>query len=181
MQATQIDRDYMWRALELAQKGLYSTTPNPRVGCVIVRDGKIVGEGWHERAGEDHAEIAALKAAGPLARGATVYVTLEPCCHYGKTPPCTDALIGSGVIRVVGAMRDPNPQVCGKGYEQLHAASIDVLSGVLENEARELNVGYLSRINRGRPWVRMKLAASLDGKTALNNGQSQWITGQAAR
>jgi diaminohydroxyphosphoribosylaminopyrimidine deaminase/5-amino-6-(5-phosphoribosylamino)uracil reductase len=181
MLATEKDRTYMWRALELAQAGLYTTTPNPRVGCVLVRDGQIVGEGFHEKAGEAHAEVRALEAAGPLARGATAYVTLEPCCHQGRTPPCTDTLIGAGVVRVVAAMRDPNPVVSGRGFEVLENAGIGILSGVLENEARELNNGYLSRVVRGRPWVRVKVAASLDGRTALNNGQSQWITGQAAR
>lgn len=181
MNAFDEDCRYMQRALELARRGLYSTTPNPRVGCVIVCDGKIVGEGWHERAGQAHAEIHALQAAGALARGASVYVTLEPCGHHGRTPPCTDALIAAGVTRVIGAMRDPNPLVAGTGFQKLRTAGIEVSSGVLEQEARELNVGFVSRMTRGRPWVRLKIAASLDGKTALNNGQSQWITGQAAR
>src|SRR5262249_48488268 len=160
MLATEKDRTCMWRALELAQAGLYTTTPNPRVGCVLVRDGQIVGEGFHEKAGEAHAEVRALQAAGPLARGATAYVTLEPCCHQGGTPPCTDALTAAGVVRVVAAMRDPNPLVSGRGFEILSAAGIGILTGVLENEARELNNGYVSRMVRGRPWVRVKVAAS---------------------
>ncbi|HUP93774.1 MAG TPA: bifunctional diaminohydroxyphosphoribosylaminopyrimidine deaminase/5-amino-6-(5-phosphoribosylamino)uracil reductase RibD, partial [Burkholderiales bacterium] len=175
------DRGYMARALELAARGLYTTTPNPRVGCVIVRDGVIVGEGWHERAGEPHAEVHALRAAGARAQGASVYVTLEPCAHHGRTPPCTEALVGARVARVVAAMRDPNPLVEGKGLAALEAAGIATACGMLEAEARELNVGFLSRMTRGRPWVRMKIAASLDGKTALVNGRSQWITGTEAR
>jgi diaminohydroxyphosphoribosylaminopyrimidine deaminase/5-amino-6-(5-phosphoribosylamino)uracil reductase len=175
------DRQYMTRALELAQRGLYTTTPNPRVGCVIVRDGGVAGEGWHERAGEPHAEINALRAAGEKARGATVYLTLEPCAHHGRTPPCCDALIAMGVARVVSAMQDPNPLVAGRGNAALTAAGIRAESGLLEDEARALNVGFVARMMRGRPWVRMKLAASLDGKTALLNGKSQWITGTEAR
>ena len=175
------DRGYMAHALELAARGLYTTTPNPRVGCVIVRDGEIVGEGWHEHAGEPHAEVHALRAAGARAQGASVYVTLEPCAHHGRTPPCTDALIGARVARVVAAMRDPNPLVGGKGLAALEAASIATMCGTLEAEARELNIGFVSRMTRGRPWVRMKIAASLDGKTALVNGRSQWITGTDAR
>jgi diaminohydroxyphosphoribosylaminopyrimidine deaminase/5-amino-6-(5-phosphoribosylamino)uracil reductase len=171
----------MARALRLARKGLYTTTPNPRVGCVIVKDDAIVGEGWHARAGEAHAEIYALNAAGELGRGATAYVTLEPCSHHGRTPPCADALIESGVARVVAAMRDPNPQVGGSGMEKLRAAGIACEEGLMEAEARELNIGFVSRMTRGRPWVRLKVAASLDGKTALNNGRSQWITGPEAR
>ncbi len=175
------DHEFMARALRLARKGLFTTTPNPRVGCVVVRDGAVVGEGWHARAGGAHAEIHALNAAGNLARGATAYVTLEPCSHHGRTPPCADALIGAGVARVVAAMRDPNPQVGGSGLEQLRAVGIDTADGLMEMEARELNIGFVSRMTRGRPWVRLKLAASLDGKTALNNGKSQWITGPEAR
>ncbi|KPK18621.1 MAG: riboflavin biosynthesis protein RibD [Betaproteobacteria bacterium SG8_41] len=171
----------MARALQLAHRGLYTTAPNPRVGCVIVRDHAIVGEGWHERAGRPHAEICALEAAGPQARGASAYVTLEPCVHEGRTGPCTEALIGAGVARVVAALQDPNPLVSGRGLERLHEAGITVGAGLLEAEARELNIGFVSRMTRGRPWVRLKLAASLDGKTALNNGRSQWITGEAAR
>jgi len=175
------DHEFMARALRLARKGLFTTTPNPRVGCVVVKDDIVVGEGWHARAGGAHAEIHALNAAGNLARGATAYVTLEPCSHHGRTPPCADALIGAGVARVVAAMRDPNPQVGGSGLEQLRAVGIDTADGLMEMEARELNIGFVSRMTRGRPWVRLKLAASLDGKTALNNGKSQWITGPEAR
>jgi len=175
------DHEFMARALRLARRGLFTTTPNPRVGCVIVKGGAVVGEGWHARAGESHAEIHALNAAGENARGATAYITLEPCSHHGRTPPCADALIGAGVARVVAAMRDPNPQVGGNGLEKLRAAGIDFESGLMEAEARELNIGFVSRMERGRPWVRLKLAASLDGKTALNNGKSQWITGPEAR
>jgi len=175
------DHEFMARALRLARKGLFTTTPNPRVGCVIVKDGAVVGEGWHARAGEAHAEIHALNAAAGSARGATAYITLEPCSHHGRTPPCADALIGAGVARVVAAMRDPNPQVGGNGLEKLRAAGIAFESGLMEVEARELNIGFVSRMERGRPWVRLKLAASLDGKTALNNGRSQWITGPEAR
>ncbi len=171
----------MASALRLAARGLYTTTPNPRVGCVLVKDGRIVGEGWHEKAGGPHAEVHALAAAGEQARGATAYVTLEPCSHFGRTPPCADALIRAGVNRVVAAMQDPNPEVAGKGLEKLRRAGIETTSGVLEAEARELNVGFVSRMSRGRPWVRLKVAMSLDGRTALNNGVSQWITGAAAR
>lgn len=175
------DLHYMQRALELAARGLYTTTPNPRVGCVIVRDGTIVGAGFHERAGEPHAEVHALRAAGERARGATVYLTLEPCAHQGRTPPCVQALIDARVARVVSAMKDPNPLVAGGGFDRLRAAGIAVESGLLEDEARALNIGFVSRMTRGRPWVRMKIAASLDGKTALANGRSQWITGAEAR
>jgi len=171
----------MAHALRLAELGLNSTSPNPRVGCVIVRDGQVVGEGWHQRAGTAHAEVHALNQAGEAARGATLYVTLEPCSHHGRTPPCADALIAAGVGRVVAAMRDPNPQVAGRGLAQLEAAGINVDCGLLEDAARELNIGFVSRMTRGRPWVRSKLAASLDGKTALASGVSQWITGPAAR
>ncbi len=175
------DRRHMARALELAERGLYTATPNPRVGCVIVRDGAVAGEGWHERAGNPHAEVNALAAAGAKARGATAYVSLEPCVHRGRTGPCTDALIQAGVARVVSAMRDPNPLVSGKGLDALKQASIEAGAGLMEDEARELNIGFVSRMTRGRPWVRMKIAASLDGKTALNNGRSQWITSEQAR
>lgn len=171
----------MAQALRLAERGLYTTTPNPRVGCVIVRDGAVVGSGWHERAGGPHAEVNALQAAGDRARGATVYVSLEPCHHHGRTPPCDEALVAAGVKRVVAAMRDPDPRTAGSGMERIKQAGIEVATGVLENEARELNIGFVSRVTRGRPWTRMKIAASLDGKTALNNGKSQWITGTAAR
>lgn len=181
MSFSAVDHGMMARALQLAERALWTTSPNPRVGCVIVRDGVIVGEGWHEKAGEPHAEVHALRAAGELARGATAYVTLEPCSHYGRTPPCAEALIAAGVSRVVAAMRDPNPLVAGKGLAMLEAAGIETACGLLENEARELNIGFVSRMTRGLPWVRLKVAASLDGKTALNNGVSQWITGPEAR
>ncbi|TDF85908.1 bifunctional diaminohydroxyphosphoribosylaminopyrimidine deaminase/5-amino-6-(5-phosphoribosylamino)uracil reductase RibD [Pseudomonas sp. H9] len=176
-----LDAHYMARALELARKGVYSTHPNPRVGCVIVRDGQIVGEGWHVRAGEPHAEVHALRQAGELARGACAYVTLEPCSHHGRTPPCAEALVKAGVARVVAAMQDPNPQVAGQGLQRLAAAGIEVASGVLEAEARALNPGFLKRMEFGVPFVRAKLAMSLDGRTAMANGESQWITGPAAR
>jgi diaminohydroxyphosphoribosylaminopyrimidine deaminase / 5-amino-6-(5-phosphoribosylamino)uracil reductase len=177
------DHASMSRALQLAERGLNTTTPNPRVGCVLVRNGGIIGEGWHEKAGEPHAEINALRkvGAGRTAQGATAYVTLEPCSHHGRTPPCADALIAAGVTRVVAAMRDPNPLVAGQGLERLAAAGIAVGSGLMETEARELNIGFVSRMTRGRPWLRMKVAMSLDGKTALHNGVSQWITGPEAR
>jgi len=171
----------MARALRLAEQGFFSTTPNPRVGCVIVRDGIVVGEGWHVRAGEPHAEVHAIRAAGERARGAVAYVTLEPCSHHGRTPPCANALIDAGVVRVVAAMRDPNPQVSGRGLELLTLAGISVQTGLLESEARELNIGFISRMIRARPWLRLKTASSLDGKTALLNGESKWITGPAAR
>ena len=170
----------MRRALSLAEKGLFTTTPNPRVGCVITRGESIVGEGWHERAGGPHAEIAALIAAGDRARGATVYVNLEPCSHYGRTPPCAGALINAKVARVVAALRDPDPQAA-RGGDALAAAGIGFEHGLLEGEARELNLGFLSRVQRGRPWVRLKVAATLDGRSALANGASQWITGPEAR
>ena len=176
-----LDAHYMARALELARKGLYSTHPNPRVGCVIVRDGQVIGEGWHVRAGEPHAEVHALRQAGELARDATVYVTLEPCSHFGRTPPCAEALVQAGVARVVVAMRDPNPQVAGRGLLRLLDAGIAVHSGVLESEARLLNQGFLKRMEHGLPFVRVKLAMSLDGRTAMASGESQWITGPAAR
>jgi diaminohydroxyphosphoribosylaminopyrimidine deaminase/5-amino-6-(5-phosphoribosylamino)uracil reductase len=175
------DHAFMARALQLARRGLYTTTPNPRVGCVVVKDGSVVGEGWHEKAGEPHAEVHALRAAGARARGATAYVTLEPCSHHGRTPPCAEALLSAGVARVVSAMGDPNPLVAGRGMALLRAAGIETACGLLENEARELNIGFVSRMTRGRPWLRLKAAASLDGKTALNNGVSQWITGPQAR
>lgn len=176
-----VDHGMMARALQLAERGLWTTSPNPRVGCVLVRAGEIVGEGWHERAGEPHAEVHALRAAGARAKGATAYVTLEPCSHHGRTPPCAEALIAAGVTRVVAAMTDPNPLVAGRGLALLQAAGIETSSGLLEAEARELNIGFVARMTRGRPWLRLKAAASLDGKTALNNGVSQWITGPAAR
>ena len=171
----------MARALQLAARGLTTTTPNPRVGCVVVREGKIIGEGWHVRAGEPHAEINALQHAADAARGATAYVTLEPCNHHGRTPPCVDALLAAGVSRVVVAMQDPNPLVGGRGLARLAAAGVAVETGLMESAARELNLGFVSRMTRGRPWVRLKVAASLDGKTALESGESQWITGADAR
>lgn len=175
------DGVFMDRALELAARGLYGTTPNPRVGCVLVREGAVVGEGWHERAGEPHAEVHALRAAGERAHGATAYVTLEPCSHTGRTPPCADALVAAGVGRVVVAMQDPNPLVSGQGIARLRAAGIPVTVGLREAQARALNVGFVSRMTCGRPWIRAKVAMSLDGRTALANGASQWITGEAAR
>ncbi len=175
------DHAHMARALQLAARGLFTTTPNPRVGCVIVKDGRIIGEGWHQRTGTPHAEIHALQAAGEAARGATAYVTLEPCSHHGKTPPCAEALIQAGIARVVAAMLDPNPLVAGGGIDMLTLAGIDAEVGLMENEARALNPGFISRMTRQRPWVRLKTASTLDGKTALANGASQWITGEAAR
>lgn len=176
-----LDAHYMARALELARKGHYSTHPNPRVGCVIVRDGQVVGEGWHVRTGEPHAEVHALRAAGEQARGATAYVTLEPCSHHGRTPPCADGLVTAGVARVVAAMQDPNPEVAGRGLQRLEQAGIATTCGVLEGEARQLNQGFLKRMEHGLPFVRVKLAMSLDGRTAMASGESQWITGPAAR
>lgn len=175
------DHAHMAHALQLAARGLHTTSPNPRVGCVLVRDGQVVGEGWHERAGEPHAEVHALRQAGEAARGATAYVTLEPCSHYGRTPPCAEALVKAGVARVIAAMQDPNPLVAGKGLSLLQSQGIAVASGLMSSEARELNVGFVSRMERNRPWVRAKVAASLDGRTALENGVSQWITSPAAR
>ncbi|MDC0575832.1 bifunctional diaminohydroxyphosphoribosylaminopyrimidine deaminase/5-amino-6-(5-phosphoribosylamino)uracil reductase RibD [Nitrosomonadaceae bacterium] len=175
------DHAYMSQALQLAEKGLYSTSPNPRVGCVIVRDGKIVGSGWHVKTGQPHAEINALNIAGGAAQGATVYLTLEPCSHYGRTHPCAEALIRAKVAKVIIAMQDPNPLVAGKGTSLLKQSGINVLVGLMGEWAKDLNVGFVSRMTNNRPWVRMKIAASLDGKTALNNGVSQWITGEAAR
>lgn len=175
------DERYMARALELARRGRFTTTPNPNVGCVIVRDGEIVGEGWHQRAGEPHAEVHALRMAGDRARGATAYVTLEPCSHHGRTPPCCDALIAAGVSRVVAAMQDPNPQVAGRGLHRLSQAGIDVSHGLMMSEAEALNRGFLKRMRTGFPWVQLKLGASLDGRTAMASGESQWITSAAAR
>ena len=178
---TAADHEFMEQALELAGRGLYTTTPNPRVGCVIVKDGVLVGSGWHEKAGLPHAEVLALKEAGDRARGAALYVNLEPCSHHGRTPPCVDAIVASGIKRVVAAMQDPNPKVAGSGFAKLRTAGITVEHGLKEDEARELNIGFVSRMARGRPWMRMKIAASLDGRTALANGRSRWITGEAAR
>lgn len=178
---TAIDHAHMARALRLAEKGAYTTKPNPLVGCVIAHGEDIVGEGWHERAGEPHAEVHALRAAGERARGATAYVTLEPCAHTGRTGPCSDALIAAGVARVVAAMRDPFEQVDGAGFAKLQAAGIAVESGLMQTQARALNRGFLSRIERGRPWLRVKLASSLDGRSAMANGESKWISGEASR
>lgn len=171
----------MSRALRLAEQGLFTTTPNPRVGCVIVNNQHIVGEGAHLKAGEPHAEVFALRQAGEQAKGSDIYVTLEPCSHTGKTPPCVSAVIAAQPKRVIVALQDPNPLVAGRGIEAMRAAGIEVLVGVMEKEARALNVGFVSRMTRGLPYVRCKVAASLDGKTALNNGVSQWITSEAAR
>lgn len=175
------DACYMARALKLATRGLYTTDPNPRVGCVIVKNGTVVGEGWHVCAGQPHAEALALQQAGGRARGADVYVTLEPCDHFGRTPPCADALVRAGVRRVVAAMRDPNHLTDGKGFETLRGAGIEVSTGLLEDRAQALNPGFVSRLTRGRPYVRLKVGASLDGRTALASGESRWITGEAAR
>ena len=177
------DQVYMAQALRLAEQGLYSAHPNPRVGCVIVTDQQVVGEGWHVRAGEPHAEVHALRQAGALARGATAYVTLEPCSHQGLTPPCADALVQARVQRVVIAMQDPNPQVAGRGIARLRAQGIqvDLLEGELTAAARALNCGFVKRMEQGLPFVRLKLAMSLDGRTAMASGESQWITGPAAR
>ncbi len=171
----------MAQAIQLAERGLYTTDPNPRVGCVLVRDGEVVGEGWHQRAGEAHAEIHALQTAGDKSKAATAYITLEPCCHHGRTAPCTEALIRTGVARVVVAMEDPNPQVAGQGMAQLRAAGIEVSVGVLQAQAEALNPGFIQRMRQNRPFVRAKLAMSLDGRTAMASGESQWITGVAAR
>ena len=175
------DVSMMHQALDLAALGRFSTSPNPRVGCVIAHGSQIVGQGFHVKAGEPHAEVHALRQAGEMAQGATAFVTLEPCSHYGRTPPCAEALLRSGVTRVVAAMRDPNPLVAGKGLALLEAAGIKTECGLLENKARELNRGFLSRIERCRPFVRLKCAVSLDGKTALSDGSSFWITGEEAR
>jgi len=178
------EREYLARALALARRGLFTSHPNPRVGCVLVRDGEIVGEGWHRRAGEAHAEVNALAAAGPRARGATAYVSLEPCCHTGRTPPCTTALIEAGVTRVVAAVRDPDPRVSGRGLERLREAGVEAQTTDCPRIARaaaDLNAGFFMRAGPGRPFVRLKLAASLDARTALPDGSSRWITGEAAR
>jgi diaminohydroxyphosphoribosylaminopyrimidine deaminase/5-amino-6-(5-phosphoribosylamino)uracil reductase len=175
------DRCWMARAIQLAAKGRYTTHPNPRVGCVLVRDGDIVGEGFHVRAGEGHAEVNALRMAGDRAVGATAYVTLEPCSHHGKTPPCAEALVQARVARVVSAMVDPNPQVAGRGIKRLRSAGIEASSGLLETEAKALNPGFIKRMEQGLPYIRVKTASSLDGRTAMQSGESQWITGAAAR
>jgi diaminohydroxyphosphoribosylaminopyrimidine deaminase / 5-amino-6-(5-phosphoribosylamino)uracil reductase len=175
------DHRYMARAIQLATRGRYTSQPNPRVGCVLVRDEHVVGEGYHRRAGEPHAERNALAEAGERARGATAYVTLEPCCHQGRTPPCTEGLIEAGVSRVVAAMRDPNPKVAGQGFERLRAAGIEVLEGVMGPQAEALNPGFIKRMSQGLPYIRCKLAMSLDGRTAMASGESQWITSPEAR
>ncbi len=175
------DQNFMQQAIMLAEIGLYTTMPNPRVGCVIVKDGVVVGRGAHLHAGEPHAEVHALREAGESAQGADVYVTLEPCSHHGRTPPCADALVAAGVKRVIAAMQDPNPKVAGAGLARLQSQGIEVASGLLEAEAQALNPGFISRMTRGLPFVRSKIAASLDGRTALANGVSQWITGDKAR
>jgi len=176
-----LDHHFMGRAIVLARRGLYTTDPNPRVGCVLVRDGEVVGEGWHVRAGEGHAEVNALRLAGERARGATAYVTLEPCSHFGRTPPCADTLIDAGIARMVCAMVDPNPSVAGQGLERLRAAGVEVAGGLMEREARALNPGFIKRMEQGLPLVRVKLATSVDGRTAMAGGESQWITGPQAR
>jgi diaminohydroxyphosphoribosylaminopyrimidine deaminase/5-amino-6-(5-phosphoribosylamino)uracil reductase len=178
------DQQFMRLALDWAARDMFNTAPNPRVGCVIVKDGQVIGAGHTQPPGQAHAEVQALRdaaARGFDVRGATVYVTLEPCSHFGRTPPCADALVQAGVARVVAAIGDPNPLVAGQGFARLRAAGIETVCGVLEDEAREINIGFFSRMQRGKPWVRMKAAASLDGKTALFNGKSQWITSEAAR
>src|SRR5690606_37313468 len=175
------DHAMMARALRLAERGTYTTRPNPMVGCVIAQVEGVVGEGWHQRQGGPHAEVFALEQAGERAKGATAYVTLEPCAHTGSTGPCADALIAAGVARVVAAMRDPFEAVDGKGFEHLRAAGVQVQSGLMEAQAQALNRGFLSRIGRGRPWLRIKLGSSLDGRTAMANGDSKWSTGEAAR
>lgn len=176
-----VHEQYMARALLLAERGLFTTDPNPRVGCVIVNGGEIVGEGWHQRAGEGHAEVNALYVAGSKAKGAVAYVTLEPCSHFGRTPPCADALIKSGVKRVFVAMKDPNPLVSGNGVQRLKEAGIDVTIGLLEQQAKDLNPGFCKRMQSGRPYVRSKIAMSIDGRTAMASGESKWITGPDAR
>jgi diaminohydroxyphosphoribosylaminopyrimidine deaminase/5-amino-6-(5-phosphoribosylamino)uracil reductase len=176
-----LDQRFMARAIQLARRGWYTTHPNPRVGCVIVSDGEIIAEGYHRRAGEPHAERNALKMAGGSARGATVYVTLEPCCHHGRTPPCTEALIGAGVKRVVVGMPDPNPMVAGRGMAQLRQAGIQITEDVMRSQVETLNPGFIKRMTQGLPYIRCKMAMSLDGRTAMADGESQWITSSSAR
>lgn len=175
------DKRFMTRALELAEQGKYSAKPNPCVGCVIVQGNQVIGEGWHEKAGEAHAEVHALKQAGDAAKGSTAYVTLEPCCHQGKTSPCADALIGANIARVVIAMQDPNPLVSGQGIEKLRSAGIEVPVGLMEEEAESLNTAFIHKMKTGQPFIMSKVAMSLDGKTAMASGESQWITGAQAR
>ncbi len=178
---TSADYAFMAQALRLAELGLYTTMPNPRVGCVLVKDGKVIGEGWHIRAGEGHAEVNALSAAGEHAKGATAYVTLEPCNHTGKTGPCSHALVTAGIVRVVYGMEDPNPLVAGRGLDYLRDAGIQVSGPLLEDDARALNPGFIKRMERKLPLVRCKLGMSLDGRTAMSSGESQWVTGKKAR
>lgn len=180
-QSWHADEKYMARAFELARLGRFTTTPNPNVGCVIVRDGEIVGEGYHIKAGGPHAEVHALRMAGEKAKGATAYVTLEPCSHHGRTPPCADALIAAGVTRVVASMQDPNPEVAGRGLYRLQQTGIEVSHGIMHSEAEAINLGFLKRMRTGFPYVQLKMAASLDGRTAMASGESQWITSAAAR
>ncbi len=178
---TRDDHRHMAHALRLAAKGLFTTTPNPRVGCVLVKGGQVVGEGWHARAGAAHAEVATIASSKVTVRGATAYVTLEPCSHTGRTPPCTDALMAAGIAEVVYALQDPNPEVSGRGAAELDAAGIRVRGGLMADAAAALNRGFISRMTRGRPWLRVKIAATLDGRTALADGDSRWITGRPAR
>lgn len=181
MATSNSDHYFMSQAIALARRGLYSTHPNPRIGCVVVKDGNVVGSGWHAQAGQPHAEVLALREAGESARGSVVYVNLEPCCHQGRTPPCTGFLIDAGVKRVVAALEDPNPQVAGGGIETLRSAGIDVDVGVMRQESERLNRGFLHRTRLRRPWITIKVAASFDGRTAMRSGESQWITGEPAR
>ena len=176
MDSEAIDRRFMRRAIELAQRGLFSTDPNPRVGCVLVKDNEIIAEGWHEKAGEKHAEIMALENSQSSVEGATCYVTLEPCSHHGRTSPCSDALMEAGISRIVVAMKDPNPLVSGDGFARLQKSGIDVSTGLMESESKELNPGFIKRMQTGLPWVTCKLGMSIDGKTAMSSGESQWIT-----
>jgi diaminohydroxyphosphoribosylaminopyrimidine deaminase/5-amino-6-(5-phosphoribosylamino)uracil reductase len=181
-QFSKTDHQMMALAIQLAKRGQYTTPPNPNVGCVITnQQDQIIGEGWHKKAGTPHAEVHALEQAGSHAKGATAYVTLEPCSHYGRTPPCADSLIAAGVTRVVAAMVDPNPVVSGNGLAKLKKAGIKTEQGLLQSQAEQLNRGFIKRMRAGKPWITVKLAASLDGKTALGNGLSQWITGPQAR
>jgi len=181
MQTNAIDRRFMRRAIELAQKGLFSTDPNPRVGCVIANGDSVIAEGWHEKAGDKHAEIIALEKSKESVSGATCYVTLEPCSHQGRTSPCCDALIQAGIKRLVVGMEDPNPQVCGQGFARLKAAGIEVDVGLMEAECRALNPGFIKRMQTGTPWVTCKMAMSIDGRTAMASGESQWITCEQSR
>jgi diaminohydroxyphosphoribosylaminopyrimidine deaminase/5-amino-6-(5-phosphoribosylamino)uracil reductase len=181
MPFTPDDARFMAQAIRLAERGMNTTSPNPRVGCVLVRNGEVVGEGWHERAGGPHAEVMALREAGEAARGAVAYVSLEPCSHYGRTPPCAEGLVNAGVGRVLAAMADPNPLVSGKGLAWLAAAGVETSVGLLETQAQQLNPGFCKRMKTGLPWVFSKLAMSLDGRTAMASGESRWITGPDAR